>query len=202
MIDNDVMPIGFPNASIWQCPLGGIHTSNHPSIIIMHAYHVHVAGLNDAIGSPWQWRVHYRGGCTSCSEGTYDSRLKIIIMTSNSHDAHDDKEDEEEHQADDAGSCLVCDTHMTCSYGVGANLTVPNGWTASIIRSSTTSSGQIIAVLPPPGFGCDNDKECLWFESCTSGRNVSVPFCGACITGTLIYIHTSIDIVIFFVWPL
>jgi hypothetical protein len=64
----------------------------------------------------------------------------------------------------------------------GPNLTVHNGW-QSLIRPSP-GHNTLIAVLPPPGFGCDNDKECLWFESCTSGRNVSVPFCGACNTGT------------------
>jgi hypothetical protein len=25
--------------------------------------------------------------------------------------------------------------------------------------------------------------DCKWYESCNIGRNVSVPFCGACLTG-------------------
>jgi hypothetical protein len=33
------------------------------------------------------------------------------------------------------------------------------------------------------GYGCDSDIECVWHNSCTSGRDVSVPFCGACLGG-------------------
>jgi hypothetical protein len=40
-----------------------------------------------------------------------------------------------------------------------------------------------ISVIAPAGAGCSDATECPWNQSCTTGRDVTIPFCGACLPG-------------------
>jgi hypothetical protein len=130
-------------------------------------------------GSPFEWLTsgeHQRGSCMPCPLGFYDVALLVEYFNLTDQATGYDL-------AGIRPTCQRCTGVIRCE--VNGNITIPRGWHAVVRRQQIggRASLNVVAELPPPGWGCANEEVCAYHASCASGRDSTVPFCGACIDG-------------------
>jgi hypothetical protein len=81
--------------------------------------------------------------------------------------------------------CRACDHgQLRCTRGFSAS--VPTSWQA-LVNHTINEKGRSIfdlrSVIAPIGMACIDSNQCDWKKSCANGRDIHVPFCGACIEG-------------------
>jgi hypothetical protein len=124
-------------------------------------------------GSPFHWISKPtigsgRGSCIPCVPGEIDSSLMTARLNITSGVMPD---------------CRPCHSPAICQ---ASKIVIPRGW-HGMVKTTKQDNGltvyDLVTSITPNSYGCVDSDECDWLSSCAKGRDINVPFCGACLSG-------------------